>query len=61
MDFKKTIDRACTEYINKDIKTVFELARKNNLRHHISNMHKPDLGRLHAVKTVDPVDFDWIY
>ncbi len=48
-------------YINEDIKTIFELVRKNNYKHHISNMHKPNLGNLKAVKTVDPHMYDWVY
>lgn len=48
-------------YINEDIKTIFELVRKNNLRTHVSNMHKPNLGKLNSVKTVNPNDFDWVY
>ncbi len=49
------------DYINDDIKTIFELVRKNDYKHHISNMHKPNLGKLHSVKTVEPNGFDWVY
>lgn len=48
-------------YINKDIKTIFELVRNNNYKHHISNLHKPNLGKLDAVKTVAPNGYDWVY
>ena len=48
-------------YINEDIKTIFELVRENKYRYHISNMHKPNLGNLNAVKTVDPIKYDWVY
>ena len=48
-------------YINEDIKTIFELVRKHKYKHHISNLHKPNLGKLNAVKTVDPKNYDWIY
>lgn len=48
-------------YINEDIKTIFELVRKNNYKYHVSNMHKPFLGKLHSVRTVDPKDYDWVY
>ena len=48
-------------YINEDIKTIFELVRKNNFKYHVSNMHKPNLGKLHSVKTVDPKIYDWVY
>ncbi len=48
-------------YINEDVKTIFELVRKNKFKYHISNMHKPNLGKLHSVKTVEPNDYDWIY
>jgi len=48
-------------YISEDIKTIFELVRKNNFNYHVSNMHKPNLGKLHAVKTVDPKNYDWVY
>ncbi|MCB0459706.1 MAG: alkaline phosphatase family protein [Flavobacteriaceae bacterium] len=48
-------------YINNEIKTIFELVRKNNYSHHISNMHKPNLGRLHSIKTVQPKGYDWVY
>ena len=48
-------------YINEDIKTIFELVRKHDYRHHISNLHKPNLGKIDAVKTVDPKYFDWVY
>jgi len=48
-------------YINEDIKTIFELVRKHDYKHHISNLHKPNLGKIDAVKTVDPKFFDWVY
>jgi len=48
-------------YIDDDVKTIFELVRKNEYKHHISNMHKPNLGKLHSVKTVEPDGFDWVY
>lgn len=48
-------------YIGDEIKTIFELARQHGYKHHVSNMHKPNLGKLHAVKTVDPADYDWVY
>jgi predicted AlkP superfamily pyrophosphatase or phosphodiesterase len=48
-------------YIDKDIKTIFELVRKHNYKHHISNLHKPNLGKIDAVQTVNPRDFDWVY
>ena len=48
-------------YIDDDIKTIFELVRKQKYKYHISNMHKPNLGKLDAVKTVDPENFDWVY
>ena len=48
-------------YISEDIKTIFELARQNDFKYHVSNMHKPNLGKLHAVKTVDPKNYDWVY
>lgn len=48
-------------YVNSEIKTIFELARKYNYKYHVSNMHKPNLGKLHAVKTVDPKGYDWVY
>ncbi len=49
------------DYINDDVKTIFELVRRNEYKHHISNMHKPNLGKLNSVKTVDPKGFDWVY
>ncbi len=49
------------DYINDDLKTIFELVRKNDYKHHISNMHKPNLGKLHSVKTVEPNGYDWVY
>ena len=48
-------------YINDEIKTIFELVRKYKYKHHVSNMHKPNLGKLHAVKTVNPENYDWVY
>lgn len=48
-------------YINDNIKTIFELVRQENYNYFISNMHKPNLGKLDAVKTVEPIDYDWIY
>lgn len=48
-------------YINEEIDTIFELVRKNNYKHHISNMHKPNLGNLDAVMTVNPELYDWVY
>lgn len=48
-------------YIGEDIKTIFEILRKNDYKYHVSNMHKPNLGKLHAVKTVVPNDYDWVY
>ena len=48
-------------YINEDIKSIFELIRKNGYKHHISRMHKPNLGKLDAVEIVDPSEFDWVY
>lgn len=48
-------------YINSKIKTIFELVRKENFRFHISNLHKPNLGKLDAVKTVIPSKYDWVY
>ena len=48
-------------YINEDIKTVFELIRNNGMKYHVSNMHKPNLGKLDSVKTVEPKGFDWVY
>jgi len=48
-------------YIDEDIKTIFELVRNNNYKHHISNLYKPNLGKLDAVKTVDPKGYDWVY
>jgi predicted AlkP superfamily pyrophosphatase or phosphodiesterase len=48
-------------YIGDDIKTIFELVRKDNIKHHVSNMHKPNLGKLHAVKKVDPKNYGWVY
>jgi predicted AlkP superfamily pyrophosphatase or phosphodiesterase len=48
-------------YINEDIKTIFELLRNNNYKHHVSNLHKPNLGKLDFIKTVDPKDFDCVY
>lgn len=48
-------------YINEDIKSIFELVRKNELKHHISRMHKPNLGKLDSVEVVDPKNFDWVY
>jgi len=48
-------------YINQDIKTIFELVRDNNLKYHISNMHKPNLGKLDSIKIVNPNKYDWVY
>lgn len=48
-------------YIGEDYKTIFELNRRVNNKVHISNMHKPNLGKLDSVKTVDPNGYDWIY
>jgi predicted AlkP superfamily pyrophosphatase or phosphodiesterase len=48
-------------YINENIKTIFELVRKNKLKHHISKMHKPNLGKIYAIEIVDPADYDWVY
>lgn len=48
-------------YISIDIKTIFELVRENKLRHHISGMHKPNLGRLDKIEIVNPSEFDWVY
>ena len=48
-------------YINEDIKTIFELVRRDNCKHHISNMHKPNLGKLHSLKVVSPAEYDWVY
>jgi predicted AlkP superfamily pyrophosphatase or phosphodiesterase len=48
-------------YINNDIKTIFELVREKRLKHHISKMHKPNLGKLDFIDVVHPAGFDWIY
>ena len=48
-------------YINDKIKTIFELVRANNYRYYVSNMHRPNLGKLDAVVTVDPTKYDWVY
>lgn len=48
-------------YINEDVKTIFELVRKYGYKHHVSNMHKPNLGKLDAVKIVSPKEYDWVY
>ncbi len=48
-------------YIGENIKTIFEIVRNRNYKYHVSNMHKPNLGKLHAVKTVDPKEYDWVY
>jgi predicted AlkP superfamily pyrophosphatase or phosphodiesterase len=48
-------------YIDKNIKTIFELVRQNSLTFHISNLHKPNLGKLDAVKLVSVPKYDWIY
>ena len=48
-------------YINEDIKTIFELLRKNEYKYHVSNMHKPNLGKIDSVKVVDPDQYDWVY
>lgn len=48
-------------YINEEIKTIFELARENDYKYHVSNMHKPNLGKLSSVKSVNPEKYDWVY
>ena len=48
-------------YINNDIKTIFEIVRGKKLKHHISKMHKPNLGKLDFIDVVNPAGFDWIY
>lgn len=48
-------------YIGEDLKTIFELNRREGNKTHISNLHKPNLGKLHAVKTVEPKGYDWVY
>ncbi len=48
-------------YINTGLKTIFELVRNNKLKHHISNLHKPNLGVVEAIEIVEPSDYDWIY
>ena len=48
-------------YINSEIKTIFELVRNNNFKYHISNMHKPNLGKLDSIKIVNPDNYDWVY
>ena len=48
-------------YINQEIKTIFELVRKNKLNYHVSRLHKPNLGMIDAVEVVKPDGYDWIY
>jgi len=48
-------------YINEDVKTIFELLRDKGYSYHVSNMHKPNLGEIDAIKVEKPGNFDWIY
>ncbi len=48
-------------YINDDIKTIFELVRNNDCKFHISNLHKPNLGKIDAIQVVEPDSYDWVY
>jgi len=48
-------------YIGDEIKTIFELVRENKYKHHISNLHKPNLGELDSVIRVEPGEYDWVY
>lgn len=48
-------------YINGEIKTIFELVRENKLKYHISKLHKPNLGKIDSIDIVDPAGYDLIY
>ena len=48
-------------YINNEIKTIFELVRENKLKYHVSKMHNPNLGKIDSIEIVDPEDYEWIY
>jgi predicted AlkP superfamily pyrophosphatase or phosphodiesterase len=48
-------------YVNQEIKTIFELVRQNDIKHHISRLYKPNLGKINSLEIVDPKDYDWIY
>ncbi|MBZ0183569.1 MAG: alkaline phosphatase family protein [Melioribacteraceae bacterium] len=48
-------------YISEEIKTIFELVRKKDIKYNISGMHKPNLGKLDALSVVSPRDYEWVY
>lgn len=48
-------------YLNENIKTIFELVRKNNLKYHVSGLHKPMMGILDNIEVVSPKGYDWVY
>lgn len=48
-------------YVNEDIKTIFELVRKSKLKYHISKLRKPNLGKIDAIEIANPSKYDWVY
>lgn len=48
-------------YLESKIKTIFEIVRKEGLRHYISGIYKPNLGKLEYIKIIEPQNYDWVY
>ena len=48
-------------YINENIKTIFEILRKEKIKYHVSGLYKPNLGKIDTIKIVDQKNFEWIY
>ena len=48
-------------YINDDVRTIFELVRERGLTSHISKIHKPNLGKIDYIEVVNPKNYDWVY
>lgn len=48
-------------YVSDDIKTIFELVRERQIKHHISELHKPKIGKIDLINTIAPDGFDWVY
>ena len=48
-------------YLGDRYKTIFEILRKERIKHYVSGMHKPNMGKLNYLKVVKPKYYDWIY
>jgi len=48
-------------YIGTEIKTIFEILRKEKVEYYISGMYKPNLGKLDHLRVMDPKKYLWVY